>query len=291
MIRVCGPPTRNDQGKSPGHCRFREQSKSVEDPFVRDLSADSSKRSATRLRGWRHDSVTTSALSDGAPTRDWGVVAAPNSGGPYPVAVLLHGNHPTCPTDTGGRAWPCPPGTEEPNRSRDVVDHRSCGSRWRHRDQRRGALPVRRIDADTVARASCWMMDGRLRAMAATNRGRACRLVTTARPNVLARSMWSVRLLAAEPWMRGSLAAMRALAQSCTGNRSRGANAPPSAATSSSTSSSTSCRTSSSTSCRTSCQPSSTWAPPLVGAVDGSMGQLIVDHTVNALLTIRSTLC
>jgi dienelactone hydrolase len=54
-------------------------------------------------------------LSDGAPSQDWGVAAAPTSGGPHPVVVLLHGNHPTCPTDTGGRTWPCPPGTEEAN--------------------------------------------------------------------------------------------------------------------------------------------------------------------------------
>lgn len=55
-------------------------------------------------------------LSDGAESEDWGVTAAPASGGPYPVAVLLHGNHPTCPTDTGeGRTWPCPAGTENPN--------------------------------------------------------------------------------------------------------------------------------------------------------------------------------
>jgi dienelactone hydrolase len=31
------------------------------------------------------------------------------------VAVLIHGNHPTCPTDTGGGTWPCPAGTEQPN--------------------------------------------------------------------------------------------------------------------------------------------------------------------------------
>ncbi len=61
---------------------------------------------------WDEGSFT---LSDGAPTHDWGVVAAPAEGGPYPVAVILHGNHPTCPTDTGGGTWPCPAGTEQPN--------------------------------------------------------------------------------------------------------------------------------------------------------------------------------
>ena len=54
----------------------------------------------------------TFTLSDGAPTQDWGVAAAPTTGGPHPVVVLLHGNHPTCPTDTGGGTWPCPAGTE-----------------------------------------------------------------------------------------------------------------------------------------------------------------------------------
>jgi dienelactone hydrolase len=63
-------------------------------------------------RTWDDGTIT---LSDGAPTQDWGVVAAPTSGGPHPVAVVLHGNHPTCPTDIGGGTWPCPPGTEAPN--------------------------------------------------------------------------------------------------------------------------------------------------------------------------------
>jgi dienelactone hydrolase len=57
----------------------------------------------------------TFTLSDGAPTQDWGVAAAPTTGGPHPVVVLLHGNHPTCPTDTGGGTWPCPTGTEQAN--------------------------------------------------------------------------------------------------------------------------------------------------------------------------------
>ena len=34
------PPTPNDQGKSPGHWHFHERTKSAEDPFVRDLSAE-----------------------------------------------------------------------------------------------------------------------------------------------------------------------------------------------------------------------------------------------------------
>lgn len=55
-------------------------------------------------------------LGDGTVSEDWGVVAVPTTGGPYPVAMLLHGSHTTCPTDTGeGRTWPCPAGTEIPN--------------------------------------------------------------------------------------------------------------------------------------------------------------------------------
>jgi len=54
-------------------------------------------------------------LADGAVTRDWGVAAAPVGGGPFPVVVVLHGSHSTCPTDIGGGTWPCPPGTEVPN--------------------------------------------------------------------------------------------------------------------------------------------------------------------------------
>jgi dienelactone hydrolase len=62
---------------------------------------------------WDHGRMT---LRDGAVTEDWGVVAAPTATGPFPVAVVLHGNHPTCPTDTGeGRTWPCPAGTEAAN--------------------------------------------------------------------------------------------------------------------------------------------------------------------------------
>lgn len=62
---------------------------------------------------WDRGRIT---LDDGSVTEDWGVVAAPGAGGPHPVAVLLHGNSPTCPADTGkGRTWPCPAGTEVPN--------------------------------------------------------------------------------------------------------------------------------------------------------------------------------
>jgi hypothetical protein len=79
-------------------------------------TAPASTTSAPRLpivsSTWDDGIVT---LSDGAPTRDWGVVAAPDGAGPYPVVLLLHGNHPTCPTDTGGGTWPCPEGTENPN--------------------------------------------------------------------------------------------------------------------------------------------------------------------------------
>jgi hypothetical protein len=33
------PPTRDDQGKGPGHCRFSVPVEAAERPFVRDLSA------------------------------------------------------------------------------------------------------------------------------------------------------------------------------------------------------------------------------------------------------------
>ena len=45
-----------------------------------------------------------------------GVIAAPQEGGPYPVAVILHGMHPGCPVDANGvDSWPCDPADEQPN--------------------------------------------------------------------------------------------------------------------------------------------------------------------------------
>lgn len=55
-------------------------------------------------------------LADATPIRDWGVAAAPTTGGPYPVAVLLHGSHFVCREDAQAYgSWPCPDGTENPH--------------------------------------------------------------------------------------------------------------------------------------------------------------------------------
>lgn len=51
------------------------------------------------------------------PVRLNGVIAVPGGeGGPYPVVLILHGNHHGCPTDEMGvDRWPCDPGVEQPN--------------------------------------------------------------------------------------------------------------------------------------------------------------------------------
>jgi hypothetical protein len=51
------------------------------------------------------------------PVRLNGLIAVPTGeGGPYPVAVILHGTHPGCPVDeTGVDRWPCDPALEQPN--------------------------------------------------------------------------------------------------------------------------------------------------------------------------------
>jgi hypothetical protein len=52
------------------------------------------------------------------PVRLNGVIAAPTGeGGPYPVVVILHGNHPGCPIPAGDDVdrWPCAPEDERPN--------------------------------------------------------------------------------------------------------------------------------------------------------------------------------
>jgi dienelactone hydrolase len=50
------------------------------------------------------------------PVRLNGVIAAPETGGPYPVVLILHGTHPGCPEDAGGvDRWPCDPALEQAN--------------------------------------------------------------------------------------------------------------------------------------------------------------------------------
>jgi dienelactone hydrolase len=50
------------------------------------------------------------------PVRLNGLIAAPETGGPHPVVVIFHGNHPGCPTDEMGvDRWPCAPEVEQPN--------------------------------------------------------------------------------------------------------------------------------------------------------------------------------
>ncbi|HSQ71251.1 MAG TPA: hypothetical protein VLM87_02410, partial [Rubrivivax sp.] len=50
------------------------------------------------------------------PVRLNGLIAAPETGGPYPIAVIFHGTHPGCPTDgMGVDRWPCTPEVEQPN--------------------------------------------------------------------------------------------------------------------------------------------------------------------------------
>jgi hypothetical protein len=52
------------------------------------------------------------------PVRLNGIIAVPNGGNaPYPVVVILHGNHPGCPIPEGDMVdrWPCDPEVERPN--------------------------------------------------------------------------------------------------------------------------------------------------------------------------------
>ena len=50
------------------------------------------------------------------PVRLNGIIAAPEEGGPYPVVVIFHGNHPGCPEDEMHvDRWPCDPEVERPN--------------------------------------------------------------------------------------------------------------------------------------------------------------------------------
>jgi len=50
------------------------------------------------------------------PVRLNGLIAAPETGGPHPVVVIFHGNHPGCPTDEMGvDRWPCTSEVEQPN--------------------------------------------------------------------------------------------------------------------------------------------------------------------------------
>jgi len=52
------------------------------------------------------------------PVRLNGIIAVPDGeGGPYPVVIILHGNHPGCPVPEGDTVdrWPCDPKVERPN--------------------------------------------------------------------------------------------------------------------------------------------------------------------------------
>ncbi len=51
------------------------------------------------------------------PVRLNGIIAVPDTnGGPYPVVIVFHGNHPGCPLDaTSVDRWPCAPEVEQPN--------------------------------------------------------------------------------------------------------------------------------------------------------------------------------
>ena len=52
------------------------------------------------------------------PVRLNGIIAVPDGdGGPYPVVIILHGNHPGCPVPEGDTVdrWPCNPEVERPN--------------------------------------------------------------------------------------------------------------------------------------------------------------------------------
>ena len=52
------------------------------------------------------------------PVRLNGIIAVPDGdAGPYPVVVILHGNHPGCPVPEGDTVdrWPCDPEVERPN--------------------------------------------------------------------------------------------------------------------------------------------------------------------------------
>ncbi len=52
------------------------------------------------------------------PVRLNGIISVPDGeGGPYPVVVILHGNHPGCPIPEGDHVdrWPCDPEVERPN--------------------------------------------------------------------------------------------------------------------------------------------------------------------------------
>lgn len=51
------------------------------------------------------------------PVRLNGIIAVPDTdGGPYPVVIIFHGNHPGCPLDEMSvDRWPCAPEVEQPN--------------------------------------------------------------------------------------------------------------------------------------------------------------------------------
>jgi dienelactone hydrolase len=77
-----------------------------------DDSSDDGSSVSGSATSWDLGTVT---LADGAPSRLWGVIAAPDEAGPHPVVVVLHGRHPVCSVDSDYGTWPCQEDSEIPN--------------------------------------------------------------------------------------------------------------------------------------------------------------------------------
>jgi dienelactone hydrolase len=77
-----------------------------------DGAPDAGPSGPVGARSWDLGTVT---LADGATSRLWGVVAAPDDPGPHPVVVVLHGRHPVCSVDSDYGTWPCVDDSEIPN--------------------------------------------------------------------------------------------------------------------------------------------------------------------------------
>lgn len=77
-----------------------------------DDSSDDGSTVSGSATSWDLGTVT---LADGAPSRLWGVIAAPDGDGPHPVVVVLHGRHPVCSVDSDYGTWPCQEDSEIPN--------------------------------------------------------------------------------------------------------------------------------------------------------------------------------
>lgn len=77
-----------------------------------DDTSDSDAGASRSATSWDLGTVT---LDDGATSRLWGVVAAPDEAGPHPVVVVLHGRHPVCSVDSDYGTWPCIDDSEIPN--------------------------------------------------------------------------------------------------------------------------------------------------------------------------------